>query len=157
MGHLADLRLRRAGERADVRAGLRAFIRAQFSRTTPAEQARVGLAAAYAVFVATALPALAAIARWGALINLFNLTPVWQLDGGHAFKTLTSSQRAYAAAVFRGLALFARGNAVPPPHGCGVAALPDAGRGGGWGVLGMYALLIATVTALFFLTPTLQV
>lgn len=34
-----------------------------------------------------------ALARWGAWINLFNLVPVWQLDGGRAFVALTRRQR----------------------------------------------------------------
>ena len=34
-----------------------------------------------------------ALARWGAWINLFNLVPVWQLDGGRAFRALTRKQR----------------------------------------------------------------
>ena len=34
-----------------------------------------------------------AIARVGAWINLFNLVPVWQLDGGRAFNALSRKQR----------------------------------------------------------------
>lgn len=43
-----------------------------------------GLAAAIAAalaYLATDAPIWAAIARFGAWINLFNLLPVWQLDG----------------------------------------------------------------------------
>ena len=39
-----------------------------------------------------------AIAQVGAWINIFNLLPVWQLDGGRAFASLTRYQRAVAAA-----------------------------------------------------------
>ena len=69
----------------------------------PAEDARVGLAgpiwglgaslAAGAAFVATANPYWAAIARSGAWLNLLNLLPVWQLDGGRGFNALTRTQR----------------------------------------------------------------
>ena len=38
------------------------------------------------------------MARWGAWINLFNLLPVWQLDGGRAFHALSRPQRILAAA-----------------------------------------------------------
>ena len=34
----------------------------------------------------------------GALINLFNLIPIWQLDGGRAFRSLTRPQRWLAVA-----------------------------------------------------------
>jgi len=36
-----------------------------------------------------------AIARAAALINLFNLTPIWMLDGGRAFRALDRLQRLY--------------------------------------------------------------
>ena len=39
-----------------------------------------------------------ALARTGAFINLFNLLPVWQLDGGRAFNALARNQRWFAAA-----------------------------------------------------------
>lgn len=169
MGHVAALRGYGVPASAPMFVpGLGAFIRAQLSRTTPAEQARVGLAgplwglaaafAAYAAWVATGLPVLAAIARWGALVNLFNLTPIWQLDGGHAFKALTRNQRAYAAAAVFGAWLFTREGMLILPLAGAVwqlfqtpAAEEDAG------VLGVYALLIAALTALFFLTPALPV
>ena len=38
-------------------------------------------------------PLWGALARVGAWINLFNLTPIWQLDGSRAFHSLTRSQR----------------------------------------------------------------
>jgi Zn-dependent protease len=34
-----------------------------------------------------------AIAHFGAVINLFNLVPVWQLDGGRGFASQTRQQR----------------------------------------------------------------
>jgi Zn-dependent protease len=33
------------------------------------------------------------VAKVGAWINLFNLTPIWQLDGSRAFRALTKPQR----------------------------------------------------------------
>ena len=69
----------------------------------PVEDARVGLAgpiyglgaALFAAALAwlTGWQVLFAIAKTGAWINLFNLVPVWQLDGGRAFRALTRRQR----------------------------------------------------------------
>src|SRR6202022_3700720 len=38
-------------------------------------------------------PVWFALAHAGAMINLFNLIPVWQLDGGRGFRALTRKQR----------------------------------------------------------------
>jgi Zn-dependent protease len=53
----------------------------------------------YAVYRVTHLGIWGAIGHFGAWVNLFNLLPVWQLDGGRGFRTLTRSQRWLAAAV----------------------------------------------------------
>ena len=55
-----------------------------------------GTAAAIAMFVAyyvTGAGVLGAIAHFAAWLNLFNLFPVWQLDGGRGMRALTRSQR----------------------------------------------------------------
>ena len=49
--------------------------------------------AAMGVFLATRIPIWAAIAHLTAFINLFNLTPVWQLDGSRGFHALNRHQR----------------------------------------------------------------
>ncbi len=89
--------------------GLGAVIRSRFYPNEPVAEARVGLAGpiwgtgaaivAYLIYLATAGPLWAGLARAGAWINLFNLLPVWQLDGGHAFKALGRRQRWITAAV----------------------------------------------------------
>ena len=76
--------------------------------TDPRQDARVGLAgplwglgaalAAYGASLAVDSPTLAAIARFGAWVNLFNLLPIWQLDGGRAFNALSRPDRWLAAA-----------------------------------------------------------
>ena len=53
--------------------------------------------AAYLVYLATGFASWAAIARVGAWINLFNLMPLWQLDGGRGFRALARGQRFVAA------------------------------------------------------------
>jgi Zn-dependent protease len=109
MGHVAALR--RLGIPASPPMfipGFGAVIRAGLGRATPREDARVGLAgpiwgfgaavAAYVIFLAGGGPIWAAIARVGALINLFNLLPVWQLDGARAFHPMNRLERSIAAA-----------------------------------------------------------
>jgi Zn-dependent protease len=73
------------------------------------EDARVGLAgpiwglgsavAAWLAAIITGLPIWYAIAHTAAWLNLFNLLPIWQLDGGRGFRALTRKQRGIAAAV----------------------------------------------------------
>ena len=104
MGHVAALR--RLGIRATAPMfipGLGAVIRLKQYPANPREDARVGLAgpiwgvgsviAAYGLHLATGWESLAAIARFAAWINLFNLLPFWQLDGGRGFRALGKSHR----------------------------------------------------------------
>ena len=118
MGHVASLRRYGIAATAPMFIpGIGAFIRLKQHPATPAEDARVGLAGPIwgtgAAVVALALghtfdlPILVAIGRVGAWINLFNLLPVWQLDGGRAFSALSRRQRAIAAGGLFVLALFA--------------------------------------------------
>ena len=115
MGHVAALQ--RYGIRATAPMfipGFGAYIRAQQAMTDPRQDARVGLAGplwglaaaivAYAIFRFTGLPIWGAIAGTGAWINLFNLLPVWQLDGSRGLRSLSRPERwivaACAAAAF---------------------------------------------------------
>jgi Zn-dependent protease len=54
---------------------------------------------AYAVSLATGWASWAAIAHLGAWINLFNLIPVFGLDGAHGFSSLTRLHRWIAVSV----------------------------------------------------------
>jgi Zn-dependent protease len=109
MGHVS--RLLRYGVPASAPLflpGLGAVIRLRQEFTDPRQDARVGLAgplwglgaaaACAAVYAVSQQPIWAALARVGAWINLFNLMPIWQLDGGRAFRSLTRSQRWLAVA-----------------------------------------------------------
>jgi Zn-dependent protease len=118
MGHVASLRRYGIAATAPMFIpGIGAFIRLKQHPATPAEDARVGLAGpiwgtgaaavALALGHALDLPILVAIGRVGAWINLFNLLPVWQLDGGRAFSALSRRERAIAAGGLFVLALFA--------------------------------------------------
>jgi Zn-dependent protease len=86
-----------------------AFVRMKQYPGNVGEDARVGLAgpiwglgsavAAWLAALATGLPVWYAIAHTAAWLNLFNLLPIWQLDGGRGFRALTRKQRAMAAGV----------------------------------------------------------
>ena len=83
--------------------GLGAFIRLKQDFHNPRQDARVALAGPLwglgAALICLALygllrqPVLLALAHFGALINLFNLIPIWQLDGGRVFRTLNRPER----------------------------------------------------------------
>jgi len=109
MGHVSALRFYGMDAGAPVFIpGLGALIRLRQHPPNERVDARIGLAgpvwglgaavAAYGVYLATGVPVWAAIARVGAWINLFNLTPVWQLDGGRAFHSLSRPERIGALA-----------------------------------------------------------
>jgi Zn-dependent protease len=80
------------------------------------EDARVGLAgpiwglgsavAAWLAAITTGLPIWYAIAHTAAWLNLFNLLPIWQLDGGRGFRALTRKQRGIAGVVAIGMWAF---------------------------------------------------
>lgn len=109
MGHVAAIK--RLGLSASMPMfipGLGAFIRLQQRIEDPRQDARVGLAgpiwglgaalASWGISLATGMQIFAAIAKVGAWINLFNLLPVWQLDGSRAFHALSRLQRILAVA-----------------------------------------------------------
>lgn len=89
--------------------GFGALIRLKQYPANPGEDARVGLAGpmwgfgaavfAWAAGLFTGQPIWFAIARIGAWINLFNLIPIWQLDGGRGFRGLTRKYRVIAFVV----------------------------------------------------------
>jgi Zn-dependent protease len=80
-----------------------AFVRLKYAPRTVHEDAVVGLAGpisglaaalvCYAAYAATGVSILGALARSGAWINLFNLVPVWQLDGGRGFNAMARGQQ----------------------------------------------------------------
>jgi len=117
MGHV--LALRRLGIAATAPMfipGLGAFIRAKQYPATPEEDADVGLAGpiwglgaavlCWGIFLAGGSPLFAALAKFGAWVNLFNLLPVWQLDGGRGVRALDRKQRWIAAAVVGAVLLY---------------------------------------------------
>jgi len=95
--------------------GVGAFVRLRGRVLSPIVDARVGLAgplwgtgaalAAHLIALAGGGPFWSATAHVGAWLNLFNLLPVWQLDGSRAFHAMSRSERIFIAVVF-GAAFF---------------------------------------------------
>jgi len=111
MGHVAALRRYGIAATAPMFIpGVGALIRMRQAPANPREDARVGLAgplwglgaagAAYVVAVLGGGGLWAAIAKTGAWINLFNLLPVWQLDGSRGFAALTRRDRWFVVLAF---------------------------------------------------------
>lgn len=83
--------------------GFGAFVRSEAAITNPAQDARIGLGGPWWGLGACILFEAAsqyfgqrwmsAVAHTGAVINLFNLVPVFGLDGSHAYKVLGRQQR----------------------------------------------------------------
>ena len=83
--------------------GFGAFVMLKQHVTDALTDAKIGLAgpvwglgaglAAYGMFRATGAPIWAAIAQLTGFINLFNLIPIWQLDGSRGFHALSTAQR----------------------------------------------------------------
>jgi Zn-dependent protease len=106
MGHV--WMLRNYGLRASAPMfipGFGAFVSMYDSPANAGQDARIGLAGplwgAAAALVSVLLASATgqgvwwAVAHATAYINLFNLTPIWQLDGGRAFRALNQKQRLY--------------------------------------------------------------
>jgi Zn-dependent protease len=104
MGHVMEIK--RLGLSAGAPLfvpGLGAFVRLRQHIDDPVIDARIGLGgpiwgaiaafAAFVVYLVTKANIWAAIAQLGAFINLFNLLPVWQLDGSRAFHALARNGR----------------------------------------------------------------
>ena len=110
MGHMIELRRYGIPSSAPMFIpGLGAFIRMRGVRMPPVPDARIGLAgplyglgaaaAALVLYAITRRPIWNAVAHFGAVINLFNLIPVWQLDGSRGMHSLTRGQRLTVVAI----------------------------------------------------------
>lgn len=110
MGHVAELRRRGLSAGAPMFIpGFGALVRLRQHVSTPSEDARIGLAGplwglgaalvAFGIAIGTGSKFWSAVAHTTAFINLFNLIPVWQLDGGRGFHALTREQRWFIVAI----------------------------------------------------------
>jgi Zn-dependent protease len=104
MGHFIDIK--RRGLPADMPVflpGLGAYVRWQALGVSLETRAAISLAGPLAGFLASVACAVlwlqtgemfwAELARWGAIVNLLNLIPVWVLDGGQAALALGKTER----------------------------------------------------------------
>jgi Zn-dependent protease len=104
MGHFIDIK--RRGLPADMPVflpGFGAYVRWQALGVPIETQAAISLAGPLAGFFASLAcawmwvqthdPLWSALAYSGAWLNLLNLIPVWMLDGGHAARALSKTQR----------------------------------------------------------------
>jgi Zn-dependent protease len=159
MGHV--FALRRYGIAASAPMfipGLGAFIRSKSMVMSARENARIGLAgplfglgatlATYAVHLATGWESLAAIARVGGWINLFNLLPLATLDGGRGFASLTRLQRGIATAVLAALWASTHEGLLALLAICAAARtfMGTAAEKPDWTALAQYALLAALLS-----------
>ena len=98
--------------------GLGAMVRMHQYPASPSEDAYVGLAgpvwglftaiAAWLVFLAGGGEIWGVIARVGAWINLFNLVPVWQLDGHRGFRAISRRGRMLMLLLVSAVALYSQ-------------------------------------------------
>lgn len=138
MGHVSALR--RLGVAATAPMfipgfGALIFLKQQYF--SPREDARFGLAgpkwglgaSIFAALLGFVLhsPVCLVIAQWNAWLNLFNLAPVWSLDGARGFHALRRRDRLAASIIFVG------------------ACLPPISRGGPW----LWAPVAAAATAVY--------
>ena len=114
MGHVAAIR--RYGFPAGAPMfipGFGAFIQMRGVALPPIPDSRIGLAGplygvgaalgALGMYYFTGRPIWAVIAHFGAMINMFNLIPIWQLDGSRGLRSLTRMQRGIVLAAAFGL------------------------------------------------------
>ena len=161
MGHVAMLI--RYGMKASAPMfipGIGAVIMLKQHPADPREDARIGLAGpmwgfgaalvALVVSLVTKWPSWGAIAHVGAWINLFNLTPVWQLDGSRAFRALSVGQRWLVVGTTA--AMFAVTHEAMLLLVGGVALLRTLASGriereeGDWGALGQFLFLVVILS-----------
>jgi Zn-dependent protease len=110
MGHVAMLR--RLGINAGAPLfipGVGALVMLKQHITDPVIDARIGLAGpvwglsaavvSWGIYLASGAPIWLAIAELTGFINLFNLIPIWQLDGARGFHALSREERWLVAGV----------------------------------------------------------
>jgi Zn-dependent protease len=160
MGHVAALRYYGIPASAPMFIpGIGALVRLKAHPPTRAQDARVGLAgpiwgtaaaaAALGLYHLTGSGLYASLAHMGAFINLFNLIPIWQLDGGRGIQPLSRVERAVLLAII--LAAFAlthEGMLLLIGIGVAVQCFLQAPEEGDQGALTQFVLLIIGLSLL---------
>jgi Zn-dependent protease len=160
MGHVASLRHYGIPASAPMFIpGLGALVRLKAHPPTPAQDARVGLAGpiwgtgaalvCLGLYQATGNGLFAGLTHVGAVINLFNLIPFWQLDGGRGIRPLAASERwLLLAAILVAFSLTHESMLVLVGIGVAVQAFIRGPRDGDRGALTQFVLLIALLAFL---------
>jgi Zn-dependent protease len=161
MGHVASLaRFGIAASPPMFIPGFGALVRLKQTPTDPRQDSRVGLAGpiwglaaalvAYGVFLATGAPIWGGIAQFAGFLNLFNLIPVWQLDGSRGFRSLSREERWIIIAVVAATWLLTRqGLLILIGLAAIYRAVSDvAPRERDWPVLGTFAGLVVALSLL---------
>jgi Zn-dependent protease len=160
VGHVAALRRYGIDASAPMFVpGFGAFVRMKQYPTDAHEEARTGLAGPLWGLVASAGTAALgtllqsdvaiSVASLSASINLFNLIPVWQLDGARGLKALSKNERLVVAGV-AGLTALAAHQWLPAIVCILVGARAfgkDAHRDGDRRMLALFAALVVTLAA----------
>lgn len=160
MGHVFELRRMGIGAGAPLFIpGVGAVIRLRQQISDPVVDARIGLAGpvwglgaglvALGAYALTREPTWKAIAQLTGFLNLFNLIPVWQLDGARGFHALSRVQR-WAVVGVSGLAYVV--TRQPMLLAVGAVGVFRAWRPtevkGHAPTLGMFVLLVLALSAL---------
>jgi Zn-dependent protease len=165
MGHVAAMRAYGIPASAPMFVpGLGAYIRMHRAPRDAREDARIGLAgpvgglvaalASAGLWLTTGYPLFAAIAKFGAWVNIFNLVPVWQLDGARAFRAFSRFDRYLAILALGAGWLLARDGMLLLPMVVGFVRLfsppPAPEERDGASVL-LFAFLVLSFAALLTL------
>lgn len=139
--------------------GVGAFVRLHSYPPTPAQDARVGLAGplwgtgaaviCWLAFQVSHESYWGALAQVTAVINLFNLIPVWQLDGARGIRPLNQWQRiGLLAAVVGAYFLFREGVLLPVGALLAFHSFRKTDAHGDWAAFQLFAALILVLALL---------
>jgi len=154
MGHVAALRHYGIPASAPMFIpGIGALVRLKAHPPTVGQDARVGLAgpiwgtaaalATLGLYYLTADGLYASLTHIGALINLFNLIPVWQLDGGRGIRALGRPERwLLLAIILAAFALTHEGMLLLVGIGVAVHCFLRAPEDGDRGALTQFVMLV---------------
>lgn len=169
IGHVAALRARGLPASAPMFIpGLGAFVRLQSHPATPREDSYIGLAGpiwgvgaslvAVAIFAVTGNDFWAAVAQVNAVINIFNLTPVWQLDGSRGFASQSTRQRWMLIALIAAVGALTRQRMLILVGAVAIWRAFDktAPRVEDWSGFTRYAVLVVVLSALTLLPVIAQ-
>jgi len=168
LGHYVDIK--RRGLPAEMPVflpGLGAYVKWNALGVTKHDRAQISLAGPLAGWAAAAFcllvyqqtrdPVWAALARSGAVLNLFNLIPVWILDGGKAIESLALAPRLALLGVACAVGIAARQPIyILVAGGIGFRLFThDKPDQNDWSSLTYYSAVLVALGLLLYLSPTI--